>query len=154
MKRQVSLLLFTVLAIVFTNCTVPKHTNTSAEHIASQKSLQGTYWKLSKLLGNEIAVQDTSSGKQAFIIFSKDGRAAGSGGCNSFAGTYSTSDSSIIRFGPLISTKMFCEAVKYENLFLDILSKTDNFLIENDTLYLRNRTMDSTAKFVAVEKDF
>lgn len=151
MKTPPTLILLAVLVLFLTNCTLPKQTNASKE-FPSQKSLQGTYWKLNSLLGNKILGADSSSFRQAYIIFAKDGRASGNAGCNSFGGTYTTSDSSIIKFGPLISTKMFCEGVKYENLFLEILGKTDNFLIENDTLYLRNRTMDSTAKFVAFDK--
>ena len=109
--------------------------------------LQGTKWNLFSLMGVNVTVAD-SLGKQASIIFNKDGTVTGNGGCNNFSGNYELNDSSQIKFSPIISTKMYCPNAKEEVLYFDLLSRTDNFLIKADTLYLRNRTMDSTAKFI------
>lgn len=114
--------------------------------------LQGTYWKLYSLMGNIIPDVDSAKAKEAHIVFNKDGTEGGNGGCNQFGGNYELEGNSKIFFGPIISTKMYCDNAKYENLFFDLLSKADNYLIKGDTLYLRSKLMDSTAHFVSVPK--
>ena len=101
-------------------------------------------------MGQLLPQADTALIREAHITFSKEGRAFGNGGCNEFSGNYELNDKSQILFGPIISTKMYCNNAKYENLFFDLLNKADNYLIKNDTLYLRNKQMDSTAAFIAV----
>lgn len=151
MKRRYILLLLPAL-LLLANCTTSKNTVTADNDASTHQPLGETYWRLISLLGNKIEGRDSNTMKQPFIIFSKDGRASGNAGCNNFSGSYTKTESSLLRFGPLMSTKMYCEGVKYENLFMDVLSKTDNFLIEKDTLYLRSRSLDSTAVFIAIKK--
>jgi heat shock protein HslJ len=66
-----------------------------------------------------------------------DRRAAGNGGCNRFGGTY-TLEGSGLRFGPLASTKMFCEGViEQEQAFLGALAAATGYRVEgNDRLLL------------------
>ncbi len=63
---------------------------------------------------------------------------SGFSGCNRFFGKY-TSDEKSINIGNLASTKMMCQEDEniIESLVLDFLSKTNNFLIENNTLVLK-----------------
>jgi heat shock protein HslJ len=141
--------MFLLSTVVNNNCNHSTKTH-PIESAQVHTKLQDTRWELLSLMGNEIAARDTMVGRKAFIILNKDGSANGNGGCNTFGGSYILTDSSQIKFGPIVSTKMFCSNAKDENLFFDLLSKTDNFLIEKDTLYLRNKPLDSIAKFIAV----
>ena len=145
MKPITSFLEILVIMVALnSNCNQLK--NNKPADIA-QSPLQVTNWNLFSLMGNNVTVAD-SLGKQACIVFNKDGTVTGNGGCNSFSGNYELNDNSQIKFGPIISTKMYCPNAKEEVLYFDLLSRTDNYLIKADTLYLRNRTMDSTAKFI------
>lgn len=147
MMKPVTSFLEILIIMVALNSNCNQSKSNKSTHIA-QSPLQGTNWNLFSLMGSNVTVAD-SLGKQASIIFNKDGTVTGNGGCNSFSGNYELNDSSQIKFGPIISTKMYCPNAKEEVLYFDLLSRTDNYLIKADTLYLRNRTMDSTAKFTA-----
>lgn len=135
-------------AVINNNCNHPAKIPAN-ENVQAGTKLQDTRWELFSLMGNQIAGIDSIEGRKAFVILNKDGSATGNGGCNTFGGSYLLANSSQIKFGPIVSTKMFCNNAKDENLFFDLLSKTDNYLIEKDTLYLRNKPLDSIAKFVA-----
>ncbi len=63
------------------------------------------------------------------------GRIAGFAGCNTFSGLYTVSGETI-KFGPLISTKMFCPAMAIEDNLFRALGQTDNFLTVEDQLFL------------------
>ena len=139
-------ILFVIVSLNSNNCNNLK---TNKQNSVAQLPLQGTNWNLFSLMGKNVTVAD-SLGKQPFILFNKDGSVTGNGGCNNFSGNYELNETSQIKFSPIISTKMYCPNAKEEALYFDLLSRTDNYLIKADTLYLRNRTMDSTAKFVAV----
>ncbi|MDQ2718554.1 MAG: META domain-containing protein [Bacteroidota bacterium] len=111
--------------------------------------LQDTYWKLTELMGQPIKSSGNET-RQAFLKFDNvQKRISGNSGCNSFGGSYHLQDTAYISFGPLLSTKMYCNDVPYESLFFDVLSKCDNYNITSNTLVLRNGKMDSTVKFVA-----
>jgi heat shock protein HslJ len=147
-------LIFNFFSAIFLSAVLNSNCNHSTktavlENPTEHTKLQDTRWELFSLMGKEIAATDSIIGRKAFIIFNKDGSANGNGGCNSFSGSYLLTDSSQLKFGPIVSTKIFCNNAKDENLFFDLLSKTDNFLIEKDTLYLRNKSLDSIAKFIA-----
>jgi len=150
MKNKFNFFVFLIFIAVGLNCKNAKNISGSNHISESQLPLRDTYWKLYALMRNKIPGSDSSYNKEAFLILKKDGSSSGNGGCNTFGGSYETNDSSQIKFGPIISTKIYCENGKLENLFFDILSKTDNYLIEKDTLFLRNKTLDSTAKLIAV----
>jgi heat shock protein HslJ len=149
------LIFFAIITFIVSSINCNDSKKTATDRLKSnqpQVSLQETYWKLYSLMGKTVPHADTSLKREANITFSKDGRATGNGGCNSFSGNYELNGSSQILFGPIMSTKMYCNDANYENLFFDILSKSDNYFIKKDTLYLRNKQMDSTASFVAKNK--
>lgn len=141
----------TVIAIIafVSGCNPSKRTVSNNTETMIKTPLRGVYWKLTTLLGQPIT-HPSSMGKEAFIKFNIDGKSVGgNGGCNSFGGSYDIADSSHLTFGPVMSTKMYCDDAKFENVFFNLLSRTDSYLISGDTLFLRNSGMDSTAKFVA-----
>ena len=77
------------------------------------------------------AVEDV----EAFIEFGADGQLGGNVGCNGFGGEY-TVEEDAITFGPIISTKMFCEGPvgEQEAATLSVLSESATFDLDGDTL--------------------
>jgi len=68
---------------------------------------------------------------------------SGSGGCNTYGGSISI-DGDTLRFGPLVSTLMFCadpEGVSdQEAAYLSLLDQVDTFEVTDDRLTLRIAT--------------
>jgi putative lipoprotein len=62
-------------------------------------------------------------------------RVTGSGGCNRMSGSYEAGHG-MLRFGPLISTKMACVSMETENAFFRALERTRGYRIQNRTLVL------------------
>ncbi|MEP6627517.1 MAG: META domain-containing protein [Ginsengibacter sp.] len=149
MKINLNYLSLIIIFASISGCSASKNAGNNRSEMTMTTPLRGIYWRLTALSGESLN-QGSSTGKEAFIKFNIDGKSVGgNGGCNSFGGSYEFSDGSHLSFGPIMSTKMYCEDAKFENTFFNILSKTDNYLISGDTLFLRNKGMDSTAKFVA-----
>lgn len=74
----------------------------------ASKSLVGKKWTWVKTDWNTGSSTLPSKPSAFTVTFDKDGKVSGTTDCNSFSGTY-TSTSSKITFGPLASTKMFCD---------------------------------------------
>jgi heat shock protein HslJ len=62
-------------------------------------------------------------------------RFTGNGGCNNIGGEIITSTDKI-KFDRVMSTKMFCENMAQENLFLENLSRTNKYKIVGGELFL------------------
>ena len=84
-------------------------------------------------------VASVAAGTEVTAIFAEDGTVAGSGGCNTFNGTY-TVDGAGIAFGPIASTKMACEqpAMDQETTFFAALAASSTYAISGDELELRD----------------
>lgn len=149
MKKVLKYSSLLIIIGVLAGCNASKKAVNDKNEKPVNPPLRGVYWKLTTLLGQPLS-QSHAMSKEAFIKFNIDGKSVGgNGGCNSFGGSYEISDASHISFGPIMSTKMYCEDAQFENVFLNLISRADNYLISGDTLFLRNAGMDSTAKFVA-----
>lgn len=149
MKLVLNYLALVTLALFCINCNNSKKAVTGKTDALINAPLSGIYWRLTELIGQPVTAS-ADAHREAFIKFNPvEKSVGGNGGCNTFGGSYQLTGSSQISFGPIMSTKMYCEDAKYENLFFDILSKADNYFINGDTLFLRNAGMDSTAKFIA-----
>ena len=149
MKPFLNYLSLIILLAFISGCGAAKRAVNNSSEMTMATPLRGIYWRLTALSGESLN-QGSSTVKEAFIKFNIDGKSVGgNGGCNSFGGSYDISDSSHLTFGPIMSTKMYCDNAKFENIFFNILGRTDSYLISGDTLFLRNKRMDSTAKFIA-----
>jgi heat shock protein HslJ len=94
-------------------------------------------WVLVEL--KEVPVQQSGSRKDAFIEFSpSEKKFAGNGGCNRISGNYTLEKKSRIRFGEVISTKMSCTDIAFENTFLATLAKVDRFKMDGNILLLKD----------------
>lgn len=64
----------------------------------------------------------------------KDGQMSGNVGCNGFGGDYSV-EGDTIKFGPVMSTMMYCEAVAKQELgTLAVFQETVGFVLDGNTL--------------------
>ena len=62
-------------------------------------------------------------------------RVSGSGGCNRMSGSYEAGHG-MLRFGPLVSTKMACVSMETETAFFRALERTRGYRIHDRTLTL------------------
>lgn len=74
---------------------------------ASGSELAGTSWRLVSIDGNT-QVGGAIGGQEVTLVFDANGGAGGSGGCNSYGGTYSTGANGSISFSEIVSTLMAC----------------------------------------------
>ncbi len=78
----------------------------------------------------------TPNQKDAFsITLSSDGNTAGKTDCNSFFSDYALGSDGILSFGPIGSTKMFCEGSQ-ESIFVDHISKVSHYTFKDGRLVL------------------
>ena len=150
MKKIRNCLTLMALTFLCADCSQTKNTPVSKKIDTIHAPLRGTYWKLITLMGQPIPSSSNTLREPHLNFSTNEQTIGGNGGCNTFSGSYQSIDSSQLSFGPVISTKMYCDEAKYENLFFDVLGRIDNYLINGDTLVLRNSGMDSTAKFLAI----
>jgi heat shock protein HslJ len=95
------------------------------------QNLAGTSWRLVEANG-----QLAPAGVEATITFEEGGQVSGSGGCNSYGGTYSV-DGNSITFSQIISTMMACQdegVMALESTFLDALNAGGTFDVQGNTL--------------------
>jgi heat shock protein HslJ len=94
-------------------------------------------WVVTEMKG--IPVQLSGGRRDAFIDFRIDEkRFSGNGGCNQISGNY-TLDKNEIKFNEIISTKMSCEDIAFENTFLDLLKRVDHYEQKGNDLVLKRK---------------
>lgn len=111
-------------------------------------TLEGTHWRLVSL--NGAAVPETQA--EPHLIFNaEDKRVHGSSGCNRLTGGYETTDGQGLRFAAMASTRMAClKGMDTEQAFLDALTKTQGYLIRDNSLALHQTSATPLATFEAV----
>ena len=116
----------------------------------TQQPLYGE-WELVKITRDGKDVPVTPARKTPGINFAKEWSVSGSGGCNSYGGTY-TLDNGKIKFGPIRSTKMGCaqEINKQEMLFFEILDKAANYKMSKGNLTLSDGAGANALNFVSL----
>jgi heat shock protein HslJ len=94
-------------------------------------------WVVAEMKG--VPVQQSGSRRDAFIRFEvSEKRFSGNGGCNQINGNY-TLDKNEIKFSEVISTKMSCNDIEFENAFLTTLGTVDRYEIRGSDLLLKDR---------------
>jgi len=97
----------------------------------------GRRWVLTEMKG--VPVQLSGGRRDAYINFeAAEKRFTGNGGCNQVSGNYSL-DKKDIHFGEVISTKMSCEDIQFENTFLSALSNIDRYEQRGNDLLLKKK---------------
>jgi len=108
------------------------------------------YWKLIEINGKKINLSDKSAREPHMILNTADYRLTGTGGCNSFSGSYETQSSNRITFSKIASTRMACLDMNIENQLFKVFEITDNYILKDDTLSLKNAESATLAKFEAL----
>lgn len=104
-------------------------------------------WYLFELNGKNIKFGRDD--KKPFLILSIEGIVSGNGGCNTYSGSYSTSNPNGIQFGVIAATKMACpSSTQLESSFFEVLNSCDNFTLNGDTLSLNKAKMAPLARFI------
>ena len=109
--------------------------------------LVGTQWNLTSIVSGT-TVSSVPEGVQATLVLDADGSASGSGGCNTFHGTYQTSGSELT-FGPLASTKKLCaeDVMAVEQPYLAALQSAAVYTIAGDALTIDDASGDPVLEF-------
>ena len=94
-------------------------------------------WVLVEMKG--VPVQQSGGRRDAHITFDvATKKFSGNGGCNQVNGNYSL-DKKEIRFTEVLSTKMSCSDIEFENTFLSILSSIDRYDVNGNDLLLKKK---------------
>lgn len=87
----------------------------------------------------KVPVQQSGGRRDAHISFDVNSkRFSGNGGCNQINGNY-TVDKNEIRFTDVISTKMSCNDIEFENTFLSVLGGVDRYEANGSDLLLKKK---------------
>jgi beta-lactamase class A/heat shock protein HslJ len=108
------------------------------------------YWKLVELMSKKVQHNEKNKREPHIILKTENNRVHGSGGCNTFNGSYELKEGNRISFSKIASTLMACDNMETEAQFLKVLEMTDNYFISVDTLILNKARMAPLAKFEAV----
>ena len=94
-------------------------------------------WVVVEMKG--VPVQQSGGRRDAHINFGiAEKRFTGNGGCNQVNGNYSI-DKKEIRFTEVLSTKMSCNDIEFENAFLSTLSSIDHYEVNGNDLLLKKK---------------
>lgn len=94
-------------------------------------------WILVEMKG--VPVQQSESRRDAYIIFEVgEKRFSGNGGCNQISGNYILEKTNI-HFTEVISTKMSCSDIEFENVFLSTLNSIDHYEVRENQLLLKKK---------------
>jgi len=92
-------------------------------------------WVIVEMKG--VPVQQSGGRRDAHISFDVAAkRFSGNGGCNQINGSYSV-DKKEIKFTEVLSTKMSCNDIEFENTFLSTLSSIDHYEVKGSDLLLK-----------------
>ena len=119
-------------------------TDSNVNRVRTQ--LHDKNWNLTEL--NEAVV--ANDGTRFYLNFTSKNSFNANVGCNEINGKYK-SDGSKISINDVLSTKMRCANSKFEDDFLEMLKKADNYVINREVLLLRNSTT-VLAKFESSKK--
>jgi heat shock protein HslJ len=94
-------------------------------------------WVVVEMKG--VPVQQSGGRRDASINFEVDQKKfRGSGGCNQINGAY-TIDRKNIKFTDVVSTKMSCADISFENTFLSLLNDVNRYELSGEELRLKKR---------------
>ena|ERR1043165_4136893 len=115
-----------IFAIALSNCS-PK--------LAPDATWGRQQWTVIEMKG--VPVQQSGGRRDAHIIFeTADKKFRGNGGCNQVNGNYNL-DKREIHFTDITSTKMNCDDIEFENVFLNELGRVDRYEVNNYELHLK-----------------
>lgn len=113
----------------------------------SSESLENTTWILAEYATADGSLTETLATTEIDATFA-EGEVVGTGGCNSYRGTYEV-DGDSLSFSPLASTMMACEQsiMDQETAFHAAMNAVVTYEIDNDSLVLKNEAGDTVLVF-------
>jgi len=110
-------------------------------------------WQLIELNGQAVAAMSKPA-KTPYIQFDSTRRVSGNNGCNQFFGTYELEKHNRIQFSAMGSTRMAClDNNTLESELMDVIAKTDSYVVVNDTLVFNKARMAPLARWVKMKKE-
>jgi heat shock protein HslJ len=103
-------------------------------------SLAGTSWQATGINNGREAVVSQAGTEKVTATFAEDGTISGSGGCNTYSGTFTTGEGGAITIGPVAATEMACPepAMQIEQTYFAALGNATTYELEGSTLTLRD----------------
>jgi heat shock protein HslJ len=145
MKTAMSRLLFVLFfltSLAGCNCK-----NATVANNTGGPTLENSYWKLVELNDKPVTVAENQREPHIILRGGKPPALGGSGGCNRLMGSYEL-DGSTITFGDIAMTMMACvQGMETEHLFTTALEGKKHWLIEGNTLLLKNEQGKIVARF-------
>jgi heat shock protein HslJ len=113
-------------------------------------SLTGVVWMLDNLNG-----KPPVTGTMISAEFTTDGKVSGTAGCNTYAGQYTASGSSIQFTAPMASTMMACDqpVMDQETAYFQALAAAKSFAVNGDKLTLKDSSGTVVASYTAQSQD-
>lgn len=139
MKKGITSIASLIMFVLMTGCHSTKPI--SGGTTGGSEMLYQHQWNVTEIQGKQVS---TSSEKQPYLLFfpGQVSKVSGSTGCNRLTGSFELTGVNFIKFSPLATTKMACIGDNVESMFLDALSKVNNWSIVNNQLSLNNDKMN------------
>lgn len=129
---------------------------TLATFSAQSADLAGTSWDVISYNNGQQAVVSVMAASQLTADFGLDGDLTGFAGCNDYNASYVTSGTDGLQFGPVASTRKFCDqpagVVDQETQYLAALSTAATYRIDAGKLELRTADGAIAASFAKASK--
>ena len=127
---------FSVVAYLVTGGTLSASRN-SGSPATDPQTLLVPRWFLRSLIVDGKQIEIPIDQQLVTIQFEPDGKANGSGGCNSFGTSYTAGKDGKLQFDPIASTMMACEqGMDLENAYLTALAQVAKFQTDQTELTL------------------
>lgn len=111
--------------------------NDTAPHNQSidfEKQIEGKYWKLVELEGQQITMAENQQREIHLKLNSAESKVNGFAGCNNFFGSYQLDELAMrIKFSQISTTLMACQGIDDRPL-LEVLDLTDNYTMTKDNM--------------------
>lgn len=112
--------------------------NNEAQEQAIKSQLTAAVWTLSKIKGEEVK-KPAEEQQEVHFMLSEDDKVSGYTGCNQIMGAYELGENSSLKFKDVATTRRSCpEQNNKENEFLEVLSQTSSFKLDDKKLSLLN----------------
>ena len=115
-------------------------------------SLAGTSWQATGINNGKEAVVAQAGTELVTAVFGADGTLSGSGGCNTYSSSYTTTGTDQITIGPVAATAMACPepAMQIEQEYFAALGNVTTYQIDGNSLTLRDDAGAAQATFALV----
>jgi heat shock protein HslJ len=129
-----------------------EHHNNNSQSETPTKAAQSLHdiWVLISLAGEELSLTNDMPAAQ-LEIYVADKRVVGFDGCNNFQGSIVSVDDSRLEFGPIMSTRKFCQDMSVSDTFNQKLVLVKSYKREGLVLSLLDEQGTTLMKFKKVD---